>query len=768
MGTGNSSNKAEIVAGARRLKGKIATLSRRFVEIADAVGELQSMAAPEIIEKLLLVETGLAPEDIRIFVAVSKIAGSLNMSDEDSDMPMHVASPETLRLLADSSEEVRAEAIRMIGAGHPVGSSRLAQIESFLRWSRSGDERTAADRRAASLLATAARNTPAAIRTLEADADNFIARLDKFFLRHLPWPEEGAEIIVSSEYLAAHHEVSELAASLLAEFERVLGGAESLEEAALLDPEAKLVARTHEALRRFSSECFGHRGGFSFDASADAIFSTELWDAVRNLGTQHPEELEPLVAHSRPPRWLRVLELGAGAGGMAIGLMSAGFSHHGLYEINNKRIKTLRKNWPSWPVIKADITKLAKEELERYRGIDLLAGGLPSAPVSRKKKTTDETAKGNLVPGLVRAVEIVQPRAFMFETPASFAYEQHLAYLTETEAQLTRLGYDVDTHEIATRDYGLPQERTRLVIVGIRKGEDGTFLAPVRERPVIQSVVEALGPLVIRHEALPDPTHSVIAREAQASYNKWAGYWRDAHCNNFLSTIPVSSSEDRPSHLDPFVRQGFDASSYADGPPQVVDFEDYRGRRGVPLDKHFKPRLTLAMIAAAQGFPAGWTFHAEGGGNVDMVAEALPPILAKAVGLKIYSALTGIQFDLDAALAEPIIKEGMIGKLPPLRRLRKKWQTAVFYENVERFVRHEQSMAVIKDAQARQEARDRLLAELVPSKPGKGAAQVKSARDRIRESGEAELAAREAEIEDVLAGRYPPSPRVTDEAAPSY
>ncbi|MGT2442956.1 DNA cytosine methyltransferase [Ensifer adhaerens] len=556
MGAGNSKNKAEIVAGARRIKASMATLCRKFVEIAEAVHELHPKAEPETIERLLHVETGLAPEDIRIFVAVSKIAGSLNMSDEDSAMPVHVASPETLRLLADSSEEVRAEAIRMIGAGHPVGSSRLAQIESFLGWSRSGDERTAADRRATCLLATAARNAPAAIRAFEAEADRFIARLDEFFLRHLPWPEEEGDLIVSSAYVAAHHEVSELAASLLSEFERVLGGAESLEAAALLDPEAKLVARSHEALRRFSSGRFGHRGGFSFDASADAMFSTELSDAVRYLGTQHPEELEPLVTHTRPPERLHVLELGAGAGGMAIGLMSAGFVHDCLYEINNKRLTTLRKNWPTWPVIKADIAKLAERQLERYRGIDLLAGSLPSAPVSRKKKKTDKTAKAYLVPSLVRAVKIVQPRAFMFETPASFAYEQHLEHLAEMEAQLTCLGYDVDTHEIATRDYGLPQERTRLIIVGIRKGEAGTFLAPVPERTLERSVADVLGPLVIQYEAMPDPTQSVVAQKAQSRYNQWAGYWREKHSKSFLSTIPVSSKETRPSHLDPFERQG--------------------------------------------------------------------------------------------------------------------------------------------------------------------------------------------------------------------
>jgi DNA (cytosine-5)-methyltransferase 1 len=78
----------------------------------------------------------------------------------------------------------------------------------------------------------------------------------------------------------------------------------------------------------------------------------------------------------------KLLELCAGAGGMALGLERAGFKHAALVEIDPDACLTLRRNRRKWKVIQTDI---ATFDGTPYRGVDLIAGGLPCPPFSRQR-----------------------------------------------------------------------------------------------------------------------------------------------------------------------------------------------------------------------------------------------------------------------------------------------------------------------------------------------------------------------------------------------
>jgi DNA (cytosine-5)-methyltransferase 1 len=277
---------------------------------------------------------------------------------------------------------------------------------------------------------------------------------------------------------------------------------------------------------------------------------------------------------------------------------------------------------------------------------------------------------------MIRAVRIVRPRAFMFENVPGITNDAHAAYLASICAELTELDYKVDVVTLNAVDFGLPQERKRLVIVGIRNDIEGTFVPPVMARPIRRGVAEALGPLVIRHETPAHLRHLVPPDSDQERYDQWAESWRTEHAGGFLPTITKTSSETRSSHLDRWSVEGFDLSSFADEPPSIADASH----------SDFKPRFTLEMLACAQGFPSKWGFHAEGGGNFDMVGDAFPPVMAKAVGLAIYTALTGVRFDLDAALAEPLLDEGMIGVRSLRGRTPRSWQETVGADKAHRIL----------------------------------------------------------------------------------
>ncbi len=268
----------------------------------------------------------------------------------------------------------------------------------------------------------------------------------------------------------------------------------------------------------------------------------------------------------------------------------------------------------------------------------------------------------------------------MIDSSRGFAFEPHVAYLAEFKSRLIDLGYTVETYRLDTKFFGLPRKDERIVLVGIRLGEPGTFLPPVLPKPIERYVRDTLGDLVIQHETPADLKHSIPRGTPQWHYNNWASRWRSRTATARISTIPREWKEARKERQkDPKAEatEGFDRSGFAETAPRVEDFPKE--------NDYYLPMMTQEVAAGAQGFPNRWVFKAIGGGNIDMIADAMPPILAKAVALQIYSALTSVTFDLDAALARPIINEWQIG-VGPLR-LNAGRENAALLDQVEILIR---------------------------------------------------------------------------------
>ncbi|NQV44870.1 MAG: DNA cytosine methyltransferase, partial [Rhodospirillales bacterium] len=116
---------------------------------------------------------------------------------------------------------------------------------------------------------------------------------------------------------------------------------------------------------------------------------------------------------------LTSVEICAGAGGQALGLEKAGFTHTALVEIDEHCCNTLRHNRPAWNVIEEDI-RIFKERAGDYKGLDLLAGGLPCPPFSIAGKQLGERDERNLFNDAIDIVDAARPRAVMIENVRGF------------------------------------------------------------------------------------------------------------------------------------------------------------------------------------------------------------------------------------------------------------------------------------------------------------------------------------------------------------
>ena len=160
------------------------------------------------------------------------------------------------------------------------------------------------------------------------------------------------------------------------------------------------------------------------------------------------------------------VEICSGAGGQALGLESAGFAHSALVEIEPAACETLRLNRPEWNVIEGDLHEF---DGAPYKGIDLLAGGVPCPPFSKAGRQLGANDERDLFPQAIRLVDEIRPQAVMLENVRGLLDAVFDDYRNKVEKQLKDLGYVPSWRLLNASDFGVSQLRPRVVFVGMRK-----------------------------------------------------------------------------------------------------------------------------------------------------------------------------------------------------------------------------------------------------------------------------------------------------------
>ena len=308
-------------------------------------------------------------------------------------------------------------------------------------------------------------------------------------------------------------------------------------------------------------------------------------------------------------RPLTCVEICAGAGGQALGLAMAGFVHVALVEYEPDYCEVLRKNRPEWNVICADVHDF---DGRPYRGVDLLAGGVPCPPFSVAGKQLGQDDDRDLFPEAIRLIQEMKPKAVMLENVRGFLDPSFEAYRSHIFKSIRDLGYVTHIKLLNASDFGVPQLRPRVVIIGIRKDQYGAFSYPEDKPDSAKTVGETLYDLMAE--------------------NKWTGAKRWAEqADRIAPTLVGGSKKHGGPDLGPtrarkaWAELGIDGRGIADAAPAP-------GFEGMP-------RLTSRMMARIQGFPDTWTFGSRKTVACRMIGNAFPPPVAKAVGEQIKECL---------------------------------------------------------------------------------------------------------------------------------
>jgi len=193
------------------------------------------------------------------------------------------------------------------------------------------------------------------------------------------------------------------------------------------------------------------------------------------------------------------IELFAGAGGLALGVESAGFDTIGLIEFDKDAADTLKKNRPEWNVINDDIANISCLDLEKYFSIkkgelDLLSGGAPCQAFSYAGKRLGlEDARGTLFYHYAVFLEKLQPKMFLFENVRGLLTHDHGKTYETMLNIFANAGYTILKQVMNAWDYGAPQKRERLITIGIRndlvESCDFAFPKPHEYKPVLRDVL---------------------------------------------------------------------------------------------------------------------------------------------------------------------------------------------------------------------------------------------------------------------------------------
>lgn len=168
-----------------------------------------------------------------------------------------------------------------------------------------------------------------------------------------------------------------------------------------------------------------------------------------------------------------VIELFAGAGGLALGLEQAGFTTKAVVEINKWATETLRTNRPKWNIIEDDIKNVAKKGIFSYlsdKNIDLLSGGYPCQSFSYAgKKLGLEDTRGTLFYNFAEILRETKPKMFLAENVKGLVTHDNGKTLEVMLKVFEDAGYFVKYKVLNALDYKVAQKRQRIVIVGVRK-----------------------------------------------------------------------------------------------------------------------------------------------------------------------------------------------------------------------------------------------------------------------------------------------------------
>ncbi len=350
-----------------------------------------------------------------------------------------------------------------------------------------------------------------------------------------------------------------------------------------------------------------------------------------------------------------VMDLFSGVGGLSYGFSKLPqFKILAANEIEENISIAYKLNHPSVEMLNCDINDLTSDLLKQAlkgQAVDIIVGGPPCQSYSTlgKRKLDD---RANLFMQYKRVLGILQPKAFVFENVVGLLSMDKGRLFKQIQAEFEELGYDLKYKVLDAADFGVPQHRERVILVGFKGNNHFTYPAPTHG--------EGLKPYVTLKEAIGDlpalksgeksdhyatgPTNeflTFVRENASAYVEEHSAPKNGAHLIKIMQALKDGQSkDDLPEDIRP--KSGY-GNTYAklwwDKPSTTIT----RNFACPSSSRCIHPRDSRAMSiregARLQSFPDDFKFYGSDSMKRLEIGNAVPPLLSMALAKQMLEAL---------------------------------------------------------------------------------------------------------------------------------
>ena len=363
---------------------------------------------------------------------------------------------------------------------------------------------------------------------------------------------------------------------------------------------------------------------------------------------------------------LRMIDLFCGAGGLSLGFTQEGFVTALANDIQECCVDTYAHNHPETPrdhIILGDIKNVADniENLVDTKSIDIVVGGPPCQGFSmaNRQRLIDDP-RNHLYKNYVEIVKKIQPKFFVMENVKGM-----LSVAEQVKDDFRNIGYSVECHILNAKDYGVPQNRERLIYIGNNKGIDNEEifnkifeLSKKIPNHYLKDALFALRPLkalTVKNETESDTEES--GRKIEASRitetNEYIDYINQGRSIGITCNHKARFNNARDIEIYSRMYQGDKSDD-----PKIADIMPYKSRNDIFKDKYYKlvennvcktitahmkfdcnmyihptqaRGLTPREAARVQSYPDDYFFRGSYTKTYMQIGNSVPPLLGRAI-----------------------------------------------------------------------------------------------------------------------------------------
>jgi len=343
-----------------------------------------------------------------------------------------------------------------------------------------------------------------------------------------------------------------------------------------------------------------------------------------------------------------VISLFSGCGGLDLGFSRNRYEHISAIDIDKDSIATLHSNpqFDTTEIRHGDITKydldIFKKDRESFDGPTIVIGGAPCQPFSKNgywvsnKRRKIQSDPRNLLDYFVAVVATAQPEGFLFENVESILHPTNRSTYDTFVQQMDELGYKIGEFRANAQDYGAPQKRKRVFVLGTR----GDFRSKSPRRthaPRADAKKLGLSPYVTVGDVLPVYSGEQYYEKTE---NTSGGKW-----SKQLQEIPPGSNylflTEKRGHPNPVFEYGTKFWNF------LLKLDPAGASWTIPASPgpwvgpfHWSSRrLRVPEIAAIQSFPKDYRFNGSRRSVQRQIGNAVPPNLARAFADYLYESM---------------------------------------------------------------------------------------------------------------------------------